>query len=1705
MRHHPALCSIPALDAVLVGSADLGRSPIIPGLVDSCSALAMPPAIYGWLAGLVVLGVVWWSLQRDRHLRQQMQQQLRDRQQIEASLGDRNQKLSLALRVAKAGMWQWDIATHQVTWSTENYRLLGYDPNTVEPSYEQWLQTVHPEDRAWVAQAVQNAVATHQGLALEFRIIRPDGSLRWLADMGDVVHDDAGQLIGMVGVQIDITDRKEAELRIQQLNQDLEQRVAQRTAELERSKSQLQRLAANMPGIIYQYVSRSDGTDQFLYVSPGCQDLYGFEAQDLEQNPALAWNSVHPDDLASIQSSIHAAIQTLNPWVWEGRIITTAGETKWLQCSSRPELQPNGDILWDGLMMDITDRKQAQESLQESEARFRNMAMNVPGALFRYLLRPDGTDAVLYMSPGCYGLWEVEAEVAVQSASTLWEVVHPEDLPKMYESVMESARTLEPWSHTWRITTKSGKQKWLEAAGRPERQPNGDIIWDTLILDVSDRKYAEQAVREHVRRLTTLLSNLPGAVYRVQNDRHYTVEFMSDGILPLTGYSSAEFLNGDITPGQLVHPDDGETIWQTIQTAIAQHRSYEYEYRLMTRSGEQRWVWERGQGVYDEAGELQGLEGFITDVTARHQTEDELHQVLDTNQAILHAIPDLILRVTRDGIYQDVIPGDSIPLTAPIDQVIGHHLKEVLPDEVAQQRLTLIEQAFQTGTAQIHEYELIINGETHYEESRTVVCSDHEALILVRDITERKQAEAALRESEERLRLAVMAASQGLYDLDLTTGIAIVSPEYATMLGYEPAEFQETHERWLDRLHPEDRSPTRQAFLDYIAGARSDYTLEFRQRHRDGHWVWTLSVGEVVTWDETGRPLRMLGIHTDITDRKLAERERDRMIAILEASTDFIGMTDPDGHVLWINAQARQYVQGVLQPTDVSHLSIADCHPQWATQLIFGQGVPTAVQQGSWLGETALLTHDGGEIPVSQLIISHKSNEGEVEYLSTILRDMTDVKQREQALRDAGEALQQQSQRSQLFAQVALKVRQSIDLDEILYTTVTETQAILQSDRVLVCRITEGHQMVLQAAASQTCTCKSGQSIIDDPSLSRLLPTSSPGQIQAIADVEAADLSPPHQVWLQDLGVRAYVTVPLLQADQVWGMLVVHQCDRPRIWQDFELDFLAQLADQVSIALAQAQLVTDLRHSQQSLQQLNQELEARVEQRTAALRHSEAQLLEAQRVAHLGSWELDIATGHVTWSPELFAIFGMDVKPEAPSYIEQQALFAPEDWLRLNALLEHSIHTGEPYATDLKIYRSDGSIGYVFAKGQPDGTRSDPITRLTGIAMDISDRKAVEQALAASEQRYKTLAATVPVAIYRYDTNGQCIYVNPYWSKMTGRPQSEALGNGWIRAIHPDDRDRLQKEAEYNLQRSQAVEVEGRHLRTDGSVNWFYSQMLPELGPDGQLIGYVGTLTDITARKQAEQGLQQTAAQLEAANQELESFSYSVSHDLRAPLRHMNGFVHALKQRLQTHAALEDPKVTHYLQVIETSSQKMSLLIDGLLTLSRIGRKPLSTRPVNLRALVDDAIALTQDQRSPDTTVEFRIGTLPIVQGDAVLLQQVLSNLISNAVKFSRTCANPVVEVGCLNEHTCFVRDNGVGFQMEYADKLFGAFQRLHAQTDFEGTGIGLAIVQRIIHRHGGRVWADSQPNQGATFYFSLGTALPSNTSAPDRSPEDNG
>jgi PAS domain S-box-containing protein len=388
-------------------------------------------------------------------------------------------------------------------------------------------------------------------------------------------------------------------------------------------------------------------------------------------------------------------------------------------------------------------------------------------------------------------------------------------------------------------------------------------------------------------------------------------------------------------------------------------------------------------------------------------------------------------------------------------------------------------------------------------------------------------------------------------------------------------------------------------------------------------------------------------------------------------------------------------------------------------------------------------------------------------------------------------------------------------------------------------------------------------------------------------------------------------------------------------------------------------------------------------------------------------------------------------------------------------------------------------------------------------ARDISKRKQAKDALRESETKFRTLVEQIPMVTYieEIDTGEpewNMVYVSPQVQELLGYSPEEYRSNPkiWEELLHPDDRERVLAEDARTEKTGEPFKVQYRIFTRSGEVAWIRDEAVLVRDKEGRSLFWQGVMYDVTDQKLAEekarslneeleQRVRQRTAQLKAFNSELETFSYSISHDLRAPLRAIDGFSQIL---LEDYEDRLDAEGKSYLRRVSAASRRMGQLIDDLLDLSRMTRGQMRRERVNLSAL---AQAIVEEFRNtqPKHDVEVIVEEGLVANGDGSLLRAVLENLLGNAWKFTKNQPHPRIEFGLLENEdtpTYYVRDNGVGFDMAYADKLFGAFQRLHSVSEYEGTGIGLATVQRIIHRHGGRVWAEGQVGQGATFFFTL-------------------
>jgi len=437
-----------------------------------------------------------------------------------------------------------------------------------------------------------------------------------------------------------------------------------------------------------------------------------------------------------------------------------------------------------------------------------------------------------------------------------------------------------------------------------------------------------------------------------------------------------------------------------------------------------------------------------------------------------------------------------------------------------------------------------------------------------------------------------------------------------------------------------------------------------------------------------------------------------------------------------------------------------------------------------------------------------------------------------------------------------------------------------------------------------------------------------------------------------------------------------------------------------------------------------------------------------------------------------------------------------EDWRQLGQLLAGD---KDSYRREKRYVRKDGRIVWAdFSCTLARDHDGQPLFFVSQV-QDITERKSAEQRLRDTEGMLRLAAQVGRLGAWAWDVGAARLA----WSEeacalFEVKPGFAPTPKEVLRFIAPEYRQKIRSTFRICLRGGSPFDVEAEIVTARGARVWLRLICEAEWNARGRVRRLQGALQDISESKRAQQeilrlnaGLEervhQRTAQLEAANRELEAFSYSIAHDLRAPLSSIDGFSNTLQASLGKQL---DERSHHYLRRVRAGVRQMSELTDGLLSLASLSREDLRDEPVDIAALARTVLASLRE-RAPERSVEIVVAPYMPARGDPRLLAQVVGNLVGNAWKFTSRQAHARIEVGGMwdaqGRSVYFVRDDGAGFDMAYASKMFEAFRRMHTTAEFEGTGIGLAITHRIITRHGGRIWAESAPNRGATFYFTLG------------------
>jgi PAS domain S-box-containing protein len=488
------------------------------------------------------------------------------------------------------------------------------------------------------------------------------------------------------------------------------------------------------------------------------------------------------------------------------------------------------------------------------------------------------------------------------------------------------------------------------------------------------------------------------------------------------------------------------------------------------------------------------------------------------------------------------------------------------------------------------------------------------------------------------------------------------------------------------------------------------------------------------------------------------------------------------------------------------------------------------------------------------------------------------------------------------------------------------------------------------------------------------------------------------------------------------------------------------------------------------------------------LKQGQTQLAEAQRIARVGSWEWNVPANQISWSDEMYRTFGLAPSEFEGTFEGFADLVHPDDRDIFRQTIEFSLHTHEEFGFDHRIVRVDGSVGVLHSQGKVQRNDDGDVIAMTGTGQDVTDRIRIEQALRQSESRTRSIIDSANDAFIAIDPAGTITDWNPQAEAIFGWTREEAVGRSLAETIIPESYREAHSEGIHRFVRTGEGALLGQRLELT-ALHRDGHQFPVELTVSPIRLGrsymFSAFIRDITERKRAEDALAHKTEELTRMNTELEDFTHSVSHDLKEPLRGIEAFAGFIAE---DYGDKLDEQGQRYVNVLRESAVRMKDLIDDLLQLSRIGRTRIEYAPVAVRSLVED-VTLELSFALQQKHAELRLDSeLPTVTCDRVRMREVFKNLISNAIKYNDK-PSPQIKIGCRSENGGFtfcVRDNGIGIDPQYHEKVFKIFQRLHHREEYEGTGVGLAICKKVIEAHGGRIWVESTAGEGTTFLFTI-------------------
>jgi PAS domain S-box-containing protein len=1574
------------------------------------------------------------------------------------------ERLRLALDGARMGTWHWDLVTNEILWSDTYRQLFGLPPDA-PGSYEGWLACLHPQDREAADQQVRQAMDARTDFDTEYRIRWPDGTPRWLAAKGRFYYRDDGTPARMEGVVVDITARKAAEADLQ--NTQFRLTEAQRISHLGS----------------FEY----DAATRQTHWSDEEYRIYGLDpAGPSPDYDTLLAQFIHPDDAPQLHQNLSTAIANRAVHELEHRIIRADGRVRWLYELAHPYCDQDGTLVrYIGSTLDITERKEAEERLRRSEERLRLALDGAQMGTWHWdldtheVVWSDTCCALFGRPPGTLG--DYEAFIAA---------VHPQDRAAAAQAVHRALDEHDAYQHEFRILWPDGTQRWIRAEGRFYGDTDGTPRrMEGVARDITARVEAEQALTATNLRLQGLLDALPVGVGFTDGldpghiQANATLRRLYE--LPPAGEISASAAD-PAAPGRAIrYFHAGRELAADelpVQRALAEGQPIPaLELEIALPSG-RRWIAEvTAVPLRDTAGQIIGALAVAVDITARKAAEEDLRRLHATLEAALGAMSDAVFISDTEGrflYFNDAFAtfhkfknkADCAKTLAEYPVYLDVFLADgtLVPLE-----RWAVPRALRGETVSGAEYRLRLKhtGETwvgsyNFAPIRAADGAIIGSVVTGRDVTEdqaiRQALErerthlqdlvTALRASERRFAYAMEATSDGIWDWDLPTGAVYYSPGYAAMLGLAPADLAPDVSTWIALIHPEERDGIVAAAERQLADP-GHYELEFRVRTTAGDYRWVLSRGKVVERAAGGAPVRAVGTHVDITERKAVEEEIHALTADLERRV-------AERTAALVAAQAElQEVLGRVARSEARFRTMFEESPQGIALIDSLSGQICEVNAGF----AAIVGRSRAAMTtIDWMQITHPDDlQEELDQMARLnAGELSGFHMNKRYLRPDGASVWVRMIIAPVTVAAGERPRHLKLIEDI--TARREAEERLRG-------ITEAaHDAILMMNPQGAITYWN------------------PAATAILGYTAAEALG-------QNLH-RLLAPARYLSEHRAAFPAFQHSGQGAAVGKTTEMFAKRKDGQEIAVSLALSALALEGGwHAIGILRDVSER--QRLEQALAA---SEERYRLAIDATSEGLWDVNLVTGAQVVNNQWFALLGYTPGAVTPAYDLWRGHVYPDDVARIDhAFAAHLEGRSPTYTCDYRVITQSGQVRWHHTAGQvvardAHGTA----VRMIGTTADITDRVATEQRIQETLSLLQVATRAADIGIWTWEfASGKLDWDERLcaWYEVPAATRANGLSyDFWKARVHPDDRAHAESVLAAAVRDNTPYEDIFRLLLPGARVRYIHTSAVIEPDADGRPWRVIGVNRDITAQREQEENLRTAKQAAEVAANAKSEFLAHMSHEIRTPLNSVLGLLQVLER-----SALDPDQRALVVQVL-TAGRSLLGILNDILDLSKIeaGQLPLQARPFGLAPLLADLGALL-GSAARDKGLVLAIDPPPALAGglvgDPQRLEQILVNLIGNAIKFTdrgqvQVQVTPRERTTATVRLRFAVRDTGIGIAPESLAGLFTPFIQADASITrrFGGTGLGLAICKRLVERMGGAIGAESVPGEGSTFWCEL-------------------